>query len=404
MDVILWNKVKILFDQLLELPAEKRTAYLHKHCQEAEVKNEVLQLLSAEAHSADYLTHIVSDSVEELLTDNAFSLNCGDIVGKYRLETSLGQGGMGKVFLAHRSFDGFQQKVAIKITRIQLFERDHLSRFNSERNILAKLNHPNIARFLDGGTTTSGIPYLVMEYIEGEPIDIYCGRRRLSLKERLRLFQQICSAVQYTHQNLIVHRDIKPSNVLVTADGTVKLLDFGIAKILQPETYSDKSVETQMGILAMTPNYASPEQIRGETITTRSDIYSLGVLLYYLLTARHPNKHNDVSETTDTHTNFRISAIKPSHAVVRSSEADIENERNLGFFFDQAQRCKYARTLHGDIDTILLKALLIKPEHRYQLVAQLSGDIENHLTNMPIAARPLQLALFTAQVRYASQA
>src|SRR5690349_193779 len=208
-------------------------------------------------------------------------------IGPYRVLRRIGQGGMGAVYLAERD-DEFRQQVAIKLVKRGMDSEFVLRRFRNERQILAALNHPNIARLLDGGTTTDGRPYFVMEYIEGKPITEYADQQRLSTAERLQLFQEVCAAVHYAHQNLVIHRDIKPSNILVTADGTPKLLDFGIAKLLNPDLAAHTLEATAVAIRLMTPEYASPEQVKGEAITTASDVYSLGVLLYELLTGHCP--------------------------------------------------------------------------------------------------------------------
>ncbi len=195
---------------------------------------------------------------------------------------------MGDVYLAIRADDAFNQRVAIKLVKTGFYTEDILNRFRHERQILAALDHPNIARLLDGGTTEDGTPYFVMDYVEGTPITEYCDQRKLAIPERLRLFREVCLAVHYVHQNLIVHRDLKPSNILVTADGVTKLLDFGIAKLLRPEFFSQPVEVTRVDSRMLTPWYASPEQVRGEPITTASDVYALGVLLYELLAARRP--------------------------------------------------------------------------------------------------------------------
>ena len=210
------------------------------------------------------------------------------MVGPYRIIREIGRGGMGTVYLAVRDDDQYKKQVAIKLVRRGMDTDFIVDRFRHERQILASLDHPNIARLLDGGTTEDGLPYFVMEYIEGSPINQYCDDRRLSIAERVKLFQTVCSAVQYAHQNLVVHRDIKPSNIIVTPEGVPKLLDFGIAKLLAPDAVGQTQAATVTMMRPMTPDYASPEQVRGRAITTAADIYSLGVLLYELLTGRRP--------------------------------------------------------------------------------------------------------------------
>ena len=212
----------------------------------------------------------------------------GRRIGPFRILHLLGSGGMGDVYLALRADDAFNQRVAIKLVRTGVDSEEILLRFRHERQILAALDHPNIARLMDGGTTEEGLPYFVMDYVEGTPITTYCDQHKLPISERLRLFRDVCLAVHYVHQNLIVHRDLKPSNILVTADGVAKLLDFGIAKLLRPEFFSQPMEATRVDSRMLTPWYASPEQVRGEPITTASDVYSLGVLLYELLAGRRP--------------------------------------------------------------------------------------------------------------------
>src|SRR5687767_9684553 len=208
-------------------------------------------------------------------------------IGPYRILRELGHGGMGTVYLAARADEQFHKRVALKVIRSGADSAEVVRHFKRERQILASLDHPNIAHLLDGGTTDDGLPYFVMEYIQGQPVDRYCDNVRSTVAQRLQLFRHVCSAVHYAHQNLVVHRDIKPSNILVTAEGIPKLLDFGIAKLLTPELSVQTTGETSIALRLMTPDYASPEQVRGETITTASDIYSLGVLLYRLLTGHH---------------------------------------------------------------------------------------------------------------------
>jgi tetratricopeptide (TPR) repeat protein len=275
----------------------------------------------------------------------------------------IGRGGMGTVYLAARADDAFQKLVAIKIIRHGLDTEDIIQRFRGERQILAKLDHPNVTRLLDGGTTEDGLPYFVMEYIEGEPIDLYCDQRKLTITERLQLFQGVCAAVRYAHQNLVIHRDIKPGNVLVTKEGVPRLLDFGIAKLLTPGTSPGE--RTLTGPRPLTPEYASPEQIRGETITTSSDVYSLGVLLYRLLTGKNPYR---LADHTPAEMERVICGDEPQRASVAAGSM-------LG------------RRLRGDLDNIVLMAMRREPQRRYASVEQFSEDIRRHLDGLPVIAR-----------------
>ena len=311
----------------------------------------------------------------------------GSNIGPYRVLGKLGEGGMGEVVLAERADEQFQQRVAIKLVRRGMLSRHVQSRLRLERQILAKLDHPNIARLLDGGTTTSGVPYIVMEYVEGEPIDAYCNRRNLDIKQRLRLFQIICGAVHRAHQNLIVHRDLKSSNILVTADGTVKLLDFGIAKLLDENQATHTLAVTHADYRMMTPSHASPEQIRGEIITTASDIYGLGVLLYELLTgcspyALHGNRLAEVEQAICEHP-----ALAPTEAIRQRkhrapTEVDtITQQRAVSLG-------KLTRELRGELQHIMLMALRKEPERRYSSVEQFAADVQRYLDGMPLIARP----------------
>jgi eukaryotic-like serine/threonine-protein kinase len=305
----------------------------------------------------------------------------GERIGPYRIVRSLGSGGMGEVFLAERADEHYQQQVAIKLVRRGLLSRHVQGRLKLERQILATLDHPNIARLLDGGTTTDGTPYIVMEYVDGEPVDLYCDARELTIEQRLQLFRVICSAVHRAHQNLIVHRDLKPSNILVTHDGTPKLLDFGIAKRLDDRQMMHTLAVTQADYRVLTPDHASPEQIRGEPITTASDIYVLGVLLYELLSGFKPFalKSNRLSDLE--HAICEETPPAPS-AVVRHEEhgALIAKQRRVS-------PAKLRRELAGDLDNIVLMAMRKEPQRRYSSVEQFASDIERYLQGMPVLAR-----------------
>jgi non-specific serine/threonine protein kinase/serine/threonine-protein kinase len=320
----------------------------------------------------------------------------GDVrVGPYRLIRELGRGGMGAVYLGVRDDDVFQKRVAVKVLKRGMDTESIVRRFRRERQILAGLEHPYIAGLLDGGTTSDGLPYFAMEYVEGQLIVDYCDARGLDTTERLQLFRQVCSAVQYAHQNLIVHRDIKPANVLVTADGTPRLLDFGIAKLLNPELAGHTLAPTALGLQMMTPEYASPEQVRGEPVTTATDIYSLGVLLYELLTGRLPYRLTSrtpadiarvVCESTPERPSTAVTelgepAVKPAETASEIRRAEMAaTHRAIG-----TERLR--RRLAGDLDNIVLKALSKEPGRRYASVDQFSEDIRRHLNGLPVIAR-----------------
>ncbi|MDY7093298.1 MAG: serine/threonine-protein kinase, partial [Acidobacteriota bacterium] len=292
MDPDRWRLVREIFDAAVALPASERLSFVQEQCAgDPALVEEVESLLCSHEEAGTFIDRPAVEGVEgleALTTDSPGMPPPGTLVGRYRLERLLGSGGMGSVFLAVRADDEYRQQVAVKLLRSDLMTPELAHRFRSERQILADLDHPNIARLLDGGTTDDGRPYLVMEHVEGEPLDLYCDRRRLSTAERLRLFQKICAAVHFAHQSLVVHRDLKPGNILVTEAGEPKLLDFGIAKLLDSGGDAPTLGATGTGLAPMTPEYASPEQVRGESITTASDVYSLGVLLYDLLTGHRP--------------------------------------------------------------------------------------------------------------------
>src|SRR5262245_44441661 len=280
-------------------------------------------------------------------------------IGSYRVVRSLGEGGMGTVYLAMRADEEFIKYVAIKVIREGRDSKEIIARFRRERQILAALDHPNIAKLLDGGTTDQGFPYFIMEYIQGTRLDEYCDSHKLNTAERLELFRSVCSAVQFAHQNLIVHRDLKPANILVTSDGVPKLLDFGIAKFLNPGTYADDLPPTDTIMRAMTPEYASPEQFKGDPITTSSDIYSLGVILYQLLSGARPYTFTGKSPAEVYNAVCQDEPARPSTAVTE---------------------------LHGDLDNIIMMALRKEPQKRYASAEALSSDIRRFLSGHPVLA------------------
>ena len=323
----------------------------------------------------------------------------GGRLGPYRLIREIGQGGMGTVYLGVRADDAFQKRVAIKVLKRGMDTESIVRRFRHERQILASLEHPFIASLLDGGSTPDGRPYFAMEYVEGQPIVEYCDRQGLDTAARLELFRDVCTAIQYAHQNLIVHRDIKPANVLVTADGTPKLLDFGIAKLLNPELAGQTLAPTAPGLQLMTPEYASPEQVRGEAVTTASDVYSLGVLLYELLAGRLPYRLTSrapadivriVCESEPVPPSTAITSLEPQPAGDALPGGDARHDsgtasktnRRLTVDVDRLRR-----RLAGDLDTIVLKALSKEPPRRYASVDQFSEDVRRHLEGLPVIAR-----------------
>jgi eukaryotic-like serine/threonine-protein kinase len=284
-----WKTVEQIVDGAMSCDVDARKAFVVEACRgDADLESEVMSLLSYADERDSFLTSAVMSATHLLdhrrATDDAPRVMVGRRVGAYEIVRPLASGGMGTVYLAKRVDDHFESQVAIKIIKLGMDTEEILRRFRTERQLLANLAHGNIARLLDGGTTDDGRPYLVMEYIDGLPIDQYCDNRRLTVRRRLELFRSVLKGVQFAHQNLVVHRDLKPGNILVTEDGVPKLLDFGIAKLLRPDSASD----TQTAVSPMTPDYACPEQIHGRPITTASDVYSLGVVLYELLSGRKP--------------------------------------------------------------------------------------------------------------------
>ncbi|MBV9926825.1 MAG: serine/threonine protein kinase [Acidobacteria bacterium] len=368
--------IESLVEGALAVPAgAPRAAWLSANCVDESVREEVMSLVALDMDAAGFLAEPAVAKAARLLADDDGLSRVGQEVGHYRLVEEIGRGGMGVVYLAERGDGEFRQGAAVKLIRRGLDTEDILRRFRNERQILASLSHPNIARLLDGGTAPDGSPYFVMEYVEGEPLVEYCDRRALSAAERLRLFRTVCAAVSHAHQNLVVHRDLKPSNILVTKDGTPKLLDFGVAKLLDPERGAAAHTRTRARVL--TPEYASPEQVRGQNVTTASDIYSLGVVLYELLTGARPCEPKDDSPEELAHAICDTEPARPSEAVSRPTR-------------DGAGRLKGVenlRSLRGDLDNIVLMALRKEPERRYRTVDQFSEDIRRHLEGLPVAAR-----------------
>lgn len=303
-------------------------------------------------------------------------------IGPYQVLRRLGEGGMGSVYLAVRDDREFKKYVAIKLIRKGMDSEEIVARFRRERQILAGLDHPNIAKLFDGGTTEEGLPYFVMEYITGLPLNEYCDTHKLNLKERLLLFQSMCSAVQYAHRNLIIHRDLKPANILVTPDGVPKLLDFGIAKVLNSDVFSLDAPPTEIEVRVMTPEYASPEQVRGDPLTTATDVYSLGIILYELLAGRRPYRL-----TTRSHVEvFRVVCEqepgKPSESFTRKQESAEPNAVS-----NTAASEKLSKQLRGDLDNIILMALRKEPLRRYSSAQALSDDISRYLSGRTVSAR-----------------
>jgi len=373
-----WQRVEELFRTVVDRPAAEREAYLTRVCgDDQEIRREVLSLLAQDT-TEDFIRAPILNVALSVTTGTKDDLT-GERIGPYRLTRLIGRGGMGVVYEAVRDDDQFQQQVALKIIKRGMdtdFVRD---RFLRERQILASLDHPHIARLFDGGTTPDGLPYFVMEFVAGEPITDYCCRHDLSLNEKLRLFLDVCSAVQHAHQKLVIHRDLKPSNILVMAPdggnaegkvGTPKLLDFGIAKLLSSDL-SQAITRTETAFRLMTPDYASPEQARGQAVATTTDVYSLGVVLYELLTESRPYEFRTNSPAEIERVIFDTVIEEPSKAARRVGGAPN----------------RLARQLSGDLDNIVMMAMRKEPARRYQSVEQFSEDIRRYLAGLPVVAR-----------------
>ncbi len=363
-----WKRIETLFEQTLEIPTAARPQFLQA-IGDPELRGEVESLLQSHRQAGAFL-----DEPDRFFSSESFELDAlspGQIIDRYRIIREIGRGGMGAVFLAERADDEYRKQVALKLIKRGTDTDSVLRHFRNERQILAGFDHPNIARLLDGGTTESGLPYFVMEYIEGLPIDEYCNAHALSVIGRLKLFREVCAAVSYAHRHLVIHRDIKRSNILVTAEGVPKLLDFGIAKLLQED---DAAQATMTGLHLMTPASASPEQLRGQPVTTATDVYSLGIVLYELLCGRSPYQFSSQLPHDMARVITEAEPRKPSTTVTRESRYSQFEIRN-------------SKLLKGDLDNIALMALRKEPERRYQSVEQFSEDIRRHLEERPVLAR-----------------
>ena len=352
-----WGKLQALFYAASEMEPARRGDYLEAECREdPSLRLQVESLIFSSTEDAPTVLRALGQ-----VAASVAAVRIGDRIGPWEVIRELGHGGMGSVYLAVRADDHYRQQVAIKLMNLGLAGPEMLSRFRAERQILANLDHPNIARLLDGGATSGGVPYVLMEYVDGTPIDVFCRERVPGVRERLALFRQLCSAVIYAHRNLVVHRDIKPANVLVTPDGTPKLLDFGIAKLIGAEAATETAALTRVNERLMTPEYASPEQVRGETITTASDVYSLGVVLYEILTGRRP---------------FEVGSANALEILRTINETEPARPSAGG-----------PRELKGDLDNIVLMAMRKEPARRYASVDQFSEDIQRYLDGFPVIAR-----------------
>ncbi len=379
-----WSRIKTLFAQAVEIDPTIRASWLEAKCRDnPALAQEVASLLGYDDPSDRFLEIPVWPPNDHLVIEGdpqeeELGIRLGTTIGSWNILRELGSGGMGTVFLGERTVDDEDQKVrqraAIKVIRTRVDAKLFVGRFRRERRILAQLNHPFISRFLEGGAVENGLPYIALDYVEGEPIDGYCRYWQLNLKEILQLFCQVCSAVSHAHRNLVVHRDLKPSNILVTADGTPRLLDFGIAKLLADE---EESMNQTGDLGPCTPRYSSPEQIRGEPVTTASDIFALGIILHELVTGAHP-----FDPAKDGESGAAIDVLR---------RICYDEPRKPRARVWKAQAKKGDRPIHGplpaDLESVILKALQKAPVDRYRSVEYFIDDIQSFLDHRPVRAR-----------------
>lgn len=393
MDQKQWEQINRIVDTALKLNKNQREHYISEQCKgNPRLKSQITKLLESieKSDTEDFLEeaesyphNLIADLANSADSPNQGSSLIGETINNYQITELIDHGGMGSVFLAKRADEAYQKKVAIKILRRGMDTPSNIARFKRERSILAKLNHPNIARLLDGGMTDEGLPYLVMEYVQGTPLYTYCDENKLSIEKRLDLFKSICQAVKYAHKNAIIHRDLKPSNILVTENGQIKILDFGIAKLLEPEDPDTKLFETQTGARILTLGYAAPEQVEHQPITTKTDIYTLGILLYELLASVHPF---DMDEKNFTKIEKLIRHKLPSKPSARFQALDTDQQRRNAQLRSISVN-NLIDKLQGDLDAIIMKILRKEPEARYDTVTQLLEDLNRREQNQPIIAR-----------------
>ncbi|HZG43741.1 MAG TPA: serine/threonine-protein kinase, partial [Longimicrobium sp.] len=375
-----WRRINDTLDEALDLAPDQRDGFLARACgDDAALRTEVEQLLRS-CESTGGLLDAPAPGLAAALADGEPGVSEGTLVGPYRIVRELASGGMGTVYLAERDDPRLRQRVALKMVRQGLHADYLVRRFLEERQILASLEHPGIARLLDGAVTAAGVPWFAMEYVEGVPLDEYCDRHRLGVDERLRLFAQVCDAVQYAHRNLVAHRDLKPSNILVTESGQPKLLDFGIARLVAGGEAPADGERTAIGPRLLTPEYASPEQLRGEPVSTVTDVYSLGVILYGLLTGRRPYRPR--GESRWELPGALLGPPERPSALAAAGEEAGEAAASRG-----TTPARLARRLMGDLDAIVLKAMRPEPGQRYATAEQLAADLRRHAAGLPVGAR-----------------
>jgi len=386
-----WARLQELFSQAVDLPIADRAEFVRRQTQgDRSLHDELMDLLAHDSGRATGpLTQALGAALDATTRDRRSAL-LGRVVGHYKLTAVLGHGGTGTVYLGERADRQYSAQVAVKIIDTTTVQGDLGMRFRAERQILASLNHPNIARLIDAGETDEAQPYLIMEYVHGVPLDRYCDRHQLDVRKRLELFLQVCAAVEYAHQNLVVHRDLKPANILVTAEGTPKLLDFGIAKLLDAGEAASYLALTRMNDRLLTPEYASPEQILGRPVTTASDVYALGVVLYELLTGSRPYAVPVSASQLELERSICVTdPQRPSTTVRRRKELPPPGESTMATLASARGLTpeRLEKRLSGDIDAIVMRALRKEPQHRYGSIEQLAADVRRYLAREPVVAR-----------------
>ncbi|MCW9708500.1 serine/threonine-protein kinase [Fodinibius salsisoli] len=384
-----WKKISHIFDLALNLPQDRRTTYIKQLCRDDPALEEEINDLLASVEASDQMLDdhlrknkaLLNSLTTHLQETNINRSLVGQTIGSWKVTALLGRGGMGEVYHVERCDSDIHQKGALKIMRHGLNTPDNMRRFRLEKQILAGLHHPNIAGLIDGGISDDGRPYLVMEYVDGIPIDQYCDKHQLTIDQRLSLLKTVCQAVQHAHKNLIVHRDLKPANILVTEEGHVKILDFGIAKLLDSDLYDLPAAETRQSMRLMSLEYAAPEQVSGNTITTSTDVYPLGILLYELLTGVHPFNFEEkgIKEIEETILNEEPPRPSQRQAAINDSDTLIEARKT--------SQTALLGQLRGDLDAITCKALRKEMDQRYQSVSQLVDDLNRFKADKPVTAR-----------------
>ena len=382
-----WQQIQSLFEELVDAGEAERAQRLGAACgKDTDLRTSVESLLASDGRREDLLQQAIGAAAESLLDDHRDRL-IGTRIGPYRVVSILGHGGMSTVYLGERDDAQYQQTVAIKVLQHATLHPRLRSRLHSERHILATLDHPSIARLIDSGDLEDGTPYLVMEHVDGESIDVYCDSRTLFVRERLELFVQVCAAVQYAHRNLVVHRDIKASNIFITDQGVPKLLDFGIAKLLAPESLSHTLPVTRLQERILTPENAAPEQVLGRPITTATDIYALGVLLYQSLTGRSPYRLLSYSQLQLERAICMDDPVRPSQMVISKLNDEKPEDRSRISDRRGLSPQRLRARLNGDLDAIIGMAMRKEPDRRYPSVEALADDLNRHLLGQPVRAR-----------------